>query len=367
MKILAIESSCDETAAAVIVDHDGQAEIKSNIVSSQIDLHKSYGGVVPEVAARAHIESIIPVIDEALKASQTKLSDIDYLAVTYGPGLIGSLLVGVESAKAISAATGIPLLPLNHLEGHIYAAFSGGITNDEFRISNELGKEPEFPILTLMVSGGNTLLILMKDHLNYEVVGQTIDDAAGEAFDKGAKLLDLGYPGGPIISRLAAQGDATKYRLPIIDLTPNPTRDENGYLVNPEPSLDFSFSGLKTALLTIVKTQGPFTKKNIDNLCAAYQEAIVESLVQNSLRAVKKYQPQTFVLAGGVAANPLLREKLGQALKETSPKTSYLIPPISLCGDNAAMIGVAAYYRLANSKKPIANSQLVAVPNLKIV
>jgi N6-L-threonylcarbamoyladenine synthase len=360
MKILAIESSCDETAASVVAEVNERPVIISNIVSSQIEIHKDFGGVVPEVAARAHIENIIPVIEEALEKARIKLDEIDYLAITDGPGLIGSLVVGVETIKAISVASGIPIVPINHLEGHIYAGFA--VVNTKYQIPNT-----KFPILTLLVSGGNTLLILMKDHLQYEVVGQTIDDAAGEAFDKGAKLLGLGYPGGPIISKRALNGNASAYKLPLIDLTSKPQRNVEGFMEKSEPSLDFSFSGLKTALLAIVKSEGKLSDKNIDDLCASYQEAIVGTLVQNSVRAVNKYQPRTFILAGGVAANPALRKELGDALKNNSPETSYLIPPTSLCGDNAAMIGAAAFYRIKKmGRKAQGTDAVIATPNLKI-
>ena len=374
MKILAIESSCDETAAAVVTEINKKPVVLSNVVSSQIDLHKRYGGVVPEVAARAHIESIIPVIEESLEKANTKIEEIDNLAVTSGPGLIGSLVVGVETAKAISVALGIPLVPVNHLEGHIYATFGSEfkILNSKFKNRNSKyeiqNTVPKFPVLTLLVSGGNTLLILMKDHLQYEVLGQTIDDAAGEAFDKGAKLMNLDYPGGPIISERAKKGDENKYKLPIIDLTEKPTRGKDGFMNHPEASLNFSFSGLKTALLNIIKGLPKLSEKTINDLCASYQKAIVDTLIQNSMRAIKKYEPKTFVLAGGVAANPMLRERLGQAIESSSPITSYLIPPTSLCGDNAAMIGIAAYYKIRNSKFEIRNSsEAIAVPNLKIV
>lgn len=385
MKILAIESSCDETAAAVIEGNDEGPKILSNIVSSQIDLHSKYGGVVPELAARAHIENIIPVIDEALSKAKSSLQDIDYLAVTEGPGLIGSLVVGVETAKALSVATSLPLIPVNHLEGHIYAGFASQFSSSNFQFSirsqapSSKSRMPlaeaqngqtniKFPILTLLVSGGNTQLILMRDHLDYEVVGQTIDDAAGEAFDKAAKALGLGYPGGPIISRLATEGESDKYKFPLIDLTPKPKRDESGYIVKPDPSLNFSFSGLKTALLTIIKNQGPITGQKVNDLCASYQKAIISNLVQNSARAVHRYRPATFVLAGGVAANPLLRKELEETIKNKFPQTSYLIPPTSLCGDNAAMIGLAAYYKI--TKNPKIKTQnlntIKSVPNLKI-
>jgi len=209
----------------------------------------------------------------------------------------------------------------------------------------------------------------MKDHLKYEMLGQTLDDAAGEAFDKGAKLMNLDYPGGPIISERAKKGDEDKYKLPIIDLTERPTRGKDGFMEYPEASLNFSFSGLKTALLNTIKGLPKLSEKTINDLCASYQKAIVDTLIQNSMRAIEKYEPKTFVLAGGVAANPMLRERLAQAIKSTSPHTSYLIPPTSLCGHNAAMIGIAAYYRLTqNSKIKTKNSNAVtAVPNLKIV
>jgi N6-L-threonylcarbamoyladenine synthase len=364
MKILAIESSCDETAAAVISEDNGKPLILSNIIASQIKLHSKYGGVVPEVAARAHIESIIPVIKKALKDAGQSIYNIDYLAVTKGPGLIGSLIVGVETAKALSVAKKITLVPVNHLEGHIYAAFSGCVTDGESQIAKP---DLKFPILTLLVSGGNTLLILMKDHLSYKVVGQTLDDAAGEAFDKGAKILGLGYPGGPLISERAEKGIPNRYQLPIIDLTPPPKRDENGFLRKPDPSLDFSFSGLKTALLNLAKSKTALSNECVNDLSSSYQNAIVDTLVQNSLRAISKYQPKTFVLAGGVAANKLLRVRLQQDIKKSFPDTRYLVPKISLCGDNAAMIGVAAYYHITKNKNVGAKGgTILATPNLKI-
>lgn len=356
MNILAIESSCDETAAAVISDQDGCPKILSNIVASQIDLHTKYGGVVPEVAARAHIESVIPTIKESLKEAKAKLSNIDAVAVTEGPGLGGSLIVGVETAKAISLAKKIPLIPINHLEGHIYAAFAEEEKSKDSKI--------KFPILTLLVSGGNTLLVLMEDHLRYRVIGQTLDDAAGEAFDKGAKILGLGYPGGPIISKRAEKGNSKRYSLPIIDLTPPPKRDENGYLKKATPSLDFSFSGLKTALLNFAKKEERLTPTKINDLAASFQNAIVETLVQNSLRAIEQYQPRTFVLGGGVAANKALRETLSQKITDHFPGISFITPNINLCGDNAAMIGVAAYFHI--KKKSQKRRSVVAIPNLKI-
>lgn len=352
MKILAIETSCDETAAAVISEKDNRPVVLSNVVSSQIDIHKEYGGVVPEVAARAHIESVIPVIKASLKKAKIDISDIDYFTVTQGPGLIGSLVVGVETAKALAAATSKPLIPVNHLEGHIYANF---LSETE---------KPQFPLLSLLVSGGHTLLIYIKDHLSYEIVGQTRDDAAGEAFDKGAKLLGIGYPGGPIVAKLAERGDENKFPFPLIDLTPLPKRNNEGYLEKPEPSLDFSFSGLKTALLNIVKTRPGLTEPEVKDLAASFQKSIVDNLSQNVMRAIKKYQPKTFILSGGVAANQKLRETLGVKIHATSPKIRYLTPDFSLCTDNAAMVGAVAFYKIKLHQKSSPN--FVAEPNLKL-
>lgn len=332
MKILAIETSCDETAAAVLTEKSANPFLLSDVVSTQIDIHKEFGGVVPEVAARAHMEAILPVIEKALKDSNTKLKDITHIAVTYGPGLVGSLLVGVETAKGLSMATGVPVIPMNHLEGHIYANF--------------LEAEPKLPLVTLIVSGGHTMLVLMRDHLDYEIIGTTLDDAAGEAFDKGAKLLGLGYPGGPIISALAEKGDQNKYSFPIIDLTKKPTKNESGFLQKAEPSMDFSFSGLKTALLNKVKTTENLDETKIRDLAAGYQKAIVESLVQNSLRATKKHKPKSFILSGGVSANKKLREELKKEIEKTG--TKFYVPDFKYCTDNAAMIGAAAFYRIKN-------------------
>lgn len=346
MKILAIETSCDETAAAIIGEGKQGPIIHSNVVSSQIDLHAEYGGVVPEVAARAHIESILPVIDKALKDGGATLDSLDYIAVTYGPGLVGSLIVGLETAKGISLSNNIPLIPVNHLEGHLYANFvqtnekKGGHNNDE----------PEFPILALIISGGHTMLVLVHDHLEYQIVGRTRDDAAGEAFDKGAKIMGLGYPGGPIISLRAEKGDDTTYNFPLIDLTDKPYRDENGFLRHPEPSLDFSFSGLKTWLLTKVKslTEGDkkLTEEEVNNLSASFQKAITENVTKNVLLAIEKYKPKTFIISGGVAANKNLREGLKDSIKNKYSNVKYLVPDFYLCTDNAAMIGLAAYYQL---------------------
>lgn len=344
VKILAIETSCDETAAAVIGDEGGFPQVLSNIVSSQIDIHAQYGGVVPEVAARAHIEDILPIITEALKEAKTELNQLSHLAVTFGPGLIGSLVVGVETAKGISAATGIPVVPINHLEGHIYANFL-----------KEPGTEvqaPSFPILALLVSGGHTLLIYVKNHLDYLIVGQTWDDAAGEAFDKAAKAMGLPYPGGPIISKLAQKGNEARFKFPIVDLTPSPARNEEGFLEHPEPSLDFSFSGLKTALIGQVKKiiveNGRLSEKDKQDLSASFEKTVVDTVAQNTLRAIKKYQPKSFILSGGVAANQRLREQLQKWVKDEGVEV--FVPDLDFCTDNAAMIGAAAYFHIKENK-----------------
>ena len=365
IKILAIESSCDETAAAVIGVENNQPTILSSVVSSQIDLHAKTGGVVPEVASRAHMEAIMPVIEEALtEANNSNLDDITHIAITTGPGLIGSLLVGFNAARALAYAKNLPIIPINHIEGHIYSAF--GETNHA---------EIKFPILALTVSGGHTSLTLMRDHGKYETLGETIDDAAGEAFDKVAKLLDLGYPGGPMISKLANELRERIMYQESGSMGKNSKNPDASYIIPntitfPRPllnksNLDFSFSGLKTAVLTKVTNlkndplstncQLPATgyqplttnyhlpttiKKEI---CWAFEEAVCDVLVTKTLRAVEKYEPKTVILAGGVAANLRLRQELKNRIPES---LALLIPSIKLCGDNAAMIGLAAYYHI---------------------
>lgn len=331
MKILAIETSCDETAAAVITEEAGRPRAISNVVSSQIEIHKEYGGVVPEVAARAHIEAILPVIKGALEQAHVKLNDLDYIATTFGPGLIGSLVVGVETAKGLSVTSKVPAIAVNHLEGHIYANF---LANGE--------PEPEFPLLALLVSGGHTLLVLVKKHLSYEIVGQTWDDAAGEAFDKAAKAMGLPYPGGPVISALAQKGEADRFQLPVVDLTAKPTRSEDGFLVHPELSLDFSFSGLKTALISKVKAG--ITEGDKKDLAASFEAVITKTLVQNTERAINKYRPKSFILSGGVAANQRLRKEVTTMAKRLGVKA--YVPALDFCTDNAAMIGAAAFYHI---------------------
>jgi N6-L-threonylcarbamoyladenine synthase len=353
--ILAIESSCDETAAAVI--RDGR-HILSNVVASQVELHRRYGGVFPEAASRQHVRDIAPTIRQAMEVAERDWDDLAAIAVVNGPGLAGSLLVGVNAAKALASARGLPLIGVNHMEGHIYANW----------LACDGGPEmpPPFPLVCLIVSGGHTDLVVMHEHLRYERLGQTVDDAAGEAFDKVARLLDLGYPGGPAIQRAAAQGNAAAYAFP---------RSLN---VGP---FDFSFSGLKTAVLRLVqdmrREHGEETETHgqsfsdaskvqseaelpVADIAASFQAALVDALVAKTVQAVEQFDAVEVLVAGGVAANQLLRERLTEA----SPKP-VRFPPIRYCTDNAAMIGAAAYYRyLAGYRSGL---DLDVVPYLAIV
>ena len=309
--ILAIETSCDDTCAAVVT---AAGEIRSNVVSSQ-GVHDRFGGVVPEIASRHHLELVNAVVDDALATAGTTLDGLDGIAVTQGPGLVGALLVGVATAKALAAARGLPLIPVDHLQGHVAANF---LAPDPF--------EP--PFVCLIASGGHTLLTRVTDHRGYELIGQTLDDAAGEAFDKGARLLGLGYPGGPALSKLAAQGDPSAFDFP------------TGARVQ---GLDFSFAGLKTALLYKVRDLGPEeTERRAADLAASYEHAIVEALIARVERAVASARALEhggrLAIGGGVAANRLLRERAANL------GVPVHIPPPELCTDNAAMIASAARY-----------------------
>jgi N6-L-threonylcarbamoyladenine synthase len=307
--ILGIETSCDETAAAVIKNG---TEILSNVVASQIESHKRFGGVVPELASRHHVEQITLVIEEAMKKADVHFEDIDAIAVTEGPGLVGALLVGVNAAKALAFSRNIPLVAVHHIAGHIYA--------------NRLEREMEFPLLSLVVSGGHTELVLMEEHGSFKVLGETRDDAAGEAYDKVARTLNLPYPGGPHIDRLAKEGTAT------IDL-PRAWLEEDSY--------DFSFSGLKSA---VINTLHNASQKGLSiepkDLAASFQESVIEVLVGKTVKAAKAYGVKQVLLAGGVAANRGLRSALEEAFK-VIPQVELVIPPLHLCTDNAAMIGAA--------------------------
>ncbi|MBU1202543.1 tRNA (adenosine(37)-N6)-threonylcarbamoyltransferase complex transferase subunit TsaD [Patescibacteria group bacterium] len=328
MKILAIETSCDETAVAVIKGSGSFLVLEKNIVYSQVDIHTKYGGVVPEVAARKHAETIIPLLEEI--TGKNKLAGIDYLAVTAGPGLITSLILGISAAKTLAYANNKPLMPINHMEGHIY---SNWLSN------SELVKNPKkyFPALVLIVSGGHTELVLMKGHGQYFLLGQTLDDAVGEAYDKVAKLLNLGYPGGPIVSRLAESGDGQKYDFP------RPMMDKKNF--------DFSFAGLKTAVLYALEKKKKLNQQDVKDVCASFQTAVTDVLTTKTFKAVKKYKVKSLLLAGGVSANSFLKASLASRAKEID--LPFFYPELKFTGDNAAMIAVAAYYNIKDKKKDI--------------
>lgn len=331
--ILAIESSCDETAAAVV--RNGR-DVLSNIISSQIELHKLYGGVVPEIASRKHIEKINQVIEEALTEAGVTLKDLDAIAVTYGPGLVGALLVGVAEAKAISYAAGLPLVGVHHIEGHISANY----------IEN---KDLEPPFICLVVSGGHTHLVKVKEYGEYEILGRTRDDAAGEAFDKVARAIGLGYPGGPKIDKLSKEGNPDAIRFPKAKVA--------------DSVYDFSFSGLKSAVLNYLngcKMKGE--EINEADVAASFQKAVTEVLVDHAIMAVKEAGMDKLAIAGGVASNGTLRAAMEKACAENG--ISFYRPSPIFCTDNAAMIGAAAYYEFQKGVRH--GLDLNAVPNLKL-
>lgn len=385
-RILAIETSCDETAVAVLEcdksKNNFEMRVISNIVASQIEIHKKWGGIYPEMASRAHLESLIPAIRESLtpflgvKSEKLKVKSgdrktlihngrtipshwrsptsliiqnfIDAIAVTTGPGLIGSLLMGVEAVQILAAYFDRPVISVNHLEGHIYSAFSA--VNQKLKIKNQndnvkfkIPKAGIFPILALIVSGGHTSLVLMRDHLKYETVGQTVDDAAGEAFDKVARILDLGYPGGPEVEKAAKSGNEKAYNLPMAMVG----RD----------NLDFSFSGLKTAVLYLTKDvkSGRAKKFNKVDLAASFQKTVAEILTQKTIRAIKRYKPKTVILAGGVSANQYLRDHFAPAISNLQLSTfnfqpNFLAPPKNLSTDNALGIAIAGAVKFSQNK-----------------
>jgi N6-L-threonylcarbamoyladenine synthase len=337
VKILGIESSCDETAASVV--EDGYL-VLSNAVATQIDIHTHYGGVVPEIAARSHIEAINPVIDEALEQAGCTWDDIDAIAVSYAPGLIGSLLVGVLAARTLAILHDKPLYPVHHVEGHVYANFiTEALASNPSVASLQLPtQQPQFPMLALAVSGLHSQLVLFRDHGDYELLGQTLDDAVGEAFDKVSRFIGLGYPGGPAIATAALEGDPHKYSFPKAKLA---------------GKYDFSFSGLKTAVLRAVQHEvgkdftfpshelpGLVTAVQQHDFAASFQRTAVETLVDKTVAACREYEPASVVIAGGVAANQELRRQLAERLP-----IAIEYAPIQLCTDNAAMIATLGYYR----------------------
>lgn len=321
-RILGIESSCDETAAAVLLDG---REILSSVVASQVEMHAKFGGVFPEVASREHIRTVYAVIDEALQNAHLSIKDVDAIAVTRGPGLAGSLVVGMNAAKGLALASKVPLIGVNHLESHIYSSWIKTPGADE------PADPPQFPVLALLVSGGHTELNLMTDHLTYRRLGSTLDDAAGEAFDKVARLLSLPYPGGPSIQKTAKDGDPAAFAFP------------RSWL---DETWNFSFSGLKTAVLRVVREIEQSGKElPVADLAASFQAAVVDVLVGKTLAAAKKYQAKNIVVAGGVSANAALRAAI--TAKSEIPVH---IPPLKLCTDNAAMVASAGYFRFVSGQ-----------------
>ncbi len=326
--ILAIETSCDETAAAVVM---GGTDVLSNVVSSQIDLHARFGGVVPEIASRAHVDILPAVIEQAISEAGIDPTRIDAVAATHGPGLIGALLVGVSAAKALAFTWGVPYVGVNHLEAHLYA----GLLEDD---------ELEFPLVVLLVSGGHTMLIDMRAIGRYSVLGRTIDDAAGEAFDKVARFLGLGYPGGPAVDKIALDGNAQAIEFPRAMLN---------------EGLDFSFSGLKTSVINYVRKHPDVSTADV---AASFQRAVVDVLVAKSVRAARSVDARGLVLGGGVAANSLLRAEFAAASADMGIHCS--LPSRAMCTDNAAMIGSAAWYRLASDGSTALDTG--AFPNLRL-
>ncbi len=353
MKILGIESSCDETAAAVVEDG---FRLLSNVVATQIDIHTEYGGVVPEIAARSHIEAINPVIEKALYEAACTWDDIDAIAVTYAPGLIGSLLAGTLAARTLAIVHAKPLYSVQHVEGHVYANF---ITEQKAPLSLPLpSAQPVFPMLALIVSGGHSQLVLFRDHGAYEMLGQTQDDAVGEAFDKVAKIIGLPYPGGPSIAQAAEQGDPHRYSLPKARL---------------QGAYDFSFSGLKTAVLRVVQSEvgkdytfpshelaALLSGSQCNDFAASFQHTAVQTLVEKTVKAFRNFGAQSVVLAGGVAANQELRHQLQAALP-----IAIEYAPMSLCTDNAAMIASLGYF-MAQRLTPADPYTLEVIPSISM-
>jgi len=318
MKILGIETSCDETSAAVIEEN----RVLSNVISSQ-SVHLQFGGVVPELASRAHLRKIVPIVEDALKQAECSFHDLDAFAVTHGPGLIGALMVGVNYVKGLTTVFNKPFIGVNHTEGHVYSNF---LENEAIQL----------PLLCLIVSGGHTQLVVMKSHLNYQIIGSTRDDAVGEAFDKVAKLLNLPYPGGPEIDRLARNGDSGFFRFPVG--------------LSKEKTFDFSYSGLKTAVLNYVNKNGDaYVQNNLPDICASFQHAAIKPLIDRAIRAARTYSIPQIAIAGGVAANSHLREMMKQSAGKYHIKVYF--PAMHYCTDNAAMIARAGLERLKHGER----------------
>ncbi|MCL5021647.1 MAG: tRNA (adenosine(37)-N6)-threonylcarbamoyltransferase complex transferase subunit TsaD [Bacteroidetes bacterium] len=342
MNLLSIETSCDECSAAILQDN----QLKSVVISSQL-IHSEYGGVVPELASRAHVEFIVPVVEEALRKSGIRKDEIEAVAVTYGPGLAGSLIVGLSFAKAFAAARGIPVVGINHMEGHLYSTF----------LEEE---SPTFPFISLIVSGGHIMLVHIREPYSHELLGQTRDDAAGEAFDKVAKLLGLGYPGGPIIDKLAKEGNPEAFRFPRAFM-PKSADSENSQ------SFEFSFSGIKTSVLYLLRDLKYNPEKRdemlVKDICASFQKAVIDVLVEKTILAAERFSVRSISVAGGVAANRELRTMIQARASAIAAKASF--PRPLYCTDNAAMIGMAAHFKF--QKYGLASDfSLKPVPNLSL-
>jgi N6-L-threonylcarbamoyladenine synthase len=336
IRILGIETSCDETAAAII---ENGRKLVSHMIASQIDLHATYGGVYPELASRQHLQIIYEVVDQTLQSAHMSLEDIDAIAVTRGPGLAGSLLIGLNFAKGLSLSRGLPIIGINHLEGHIYSAW---VIPGE---GSQIPDVPEFPLLALLVSGGHSELNLMTDHCTYQHLGGTLDDAAGEAFDKVARLLGLEYPGGPSIQKAAEHGNPTAFYFPRAKL---------------EGTWNFSFSGLKTAVLRVVKQlEQEGRKLPVEDLAASFQMAVVDSLVNKTILAARSSKSRNILVVGGVSANQALREAF---LRQKEFRV--FIPPLNYCTDNAAMIATAGYFRFIRGQRNSLDMEVF--PNLPL-
>lgn len=343
MLILGIETSCDETAIAILEAKKNKIKVLSNIVSSQVKIHAPFGGVVPSLAAREHEKNLKPVFEKALKEAKIKITEIDLIAVTIGPGLEIALWKGINFAKELAQRFKKALIGVNHLEGHIYSNWLLPLNKNKIlRSFSEVG-----PALNLIVSGGHTQLVIMTGHGKFKIIGETQDDAAGEAFDKIARMMNLGFPGGPVISKLAEKGSPKKFTLP------RPMINQKNY--------NFSFSGLKTAVLYLLKDLGKTNEKTMADVCASFQQAVIDVLVQKTIKAAKEYKVKLIFLSGGVSANKLLRKTLQKEAKKL--KVAYSQPELQYTGDNAAMIALSAYYKFKANRK---TGKIIAEPNLKI-
>lgn len=347
MIILAIETSCDETAVSIVKINKKKVEVMADVVSSQIKMHSKFGGVVPQLAARAHLENMVPVLKKAFKKAGIAQNKIDYIAFTKGPGLIPALMIGSNTAKALAFGLNKPLVEVNHLEGHIYANW---LERKSARFYNL--KKMHFPVLCLIVSGGHTQLVLMKQDMKFQIVGETVDDAAGEAFDKVAKILGLGYPGGPMIEKLAKEGDAEKMNFP------RPMMGSKDF--------NFSFSGLKTAVLYEAQKYKKLSAKNKADFSASFQKAAIDVLVSKTIKAGRKHEVKNIFLGGGVSANKALQKSLTEAVKKNLSGTGVSFPPMKFTTDNALMIAIAGYYHIKENKNIIDWKKVKPDMNLRL-